>query len=262
MDGLLSALEQYFYTQGLTFNRVEVTTLIAAAVEGTSSGGAIFSIDNTDPVFYMQTGTDAVITHPLLMGKEGYPVSTTQSNTFWRPGEIICNKADGKLTIPNFSLANGEVIIIFAIGAKAPDDITGIVARLTRLEKAMKPITDGDVIIPWLEQDLTKSPPVPWVEVFDLAGRVPIGLYTSKALMSVVGQIGGTDVLTDIPAHHHSNPSFKVTVTPGLSEIIGLSQEAGTTPGQTGTTGTTDPISILNPYFIVRWIKLDPTKVI
>lgn len=113
----------------------------------------------------------------------------------------------------------------------------------------------------------------------NLQGKIPIGRLASQAEVDTVGETGGaytqTLTLTQVPVHNHSmghdHPETQLksngvdqtrsgsTVAVGASAYYGVGPVGGDEltvdvpayVGNTGTSGGTDPVSVMQPYQVV-----------
>jgi hypothetical protein len=258
--GILSALENYFYEQGQTYTRAEISALIAGAVasEGIGASDAIFTVENTDSG-YEDAGINCSITDIRLIGKTGYPVFTTQSNVQFRPADLSYNTTTGTVTITGFNLLTDQVITIFSVGTVG-SDTSSLSDRLTAVEAMLAVVANSSTVMIWIEPDLSKSPPAGFVEVTDYTGRFLVGVVPGDPAMGAVGDIGGDSTVTlsiaNLPPHAHTIQLNENGT--GNSSLYPAVTDNNSSPKSTGTTssiGSADPFSIIPKFSGVRYIK-------
>lgn len=152
-----------------------------------------------------------------------------------------------------------------------------IEARLAKLEKAAKPIIDGNA--PVLFMKPADQIPEGWEEVEEFRGRIPVGLNPLDGDFDTVGETGGSKThkltVAELPAH-----SFKIFGEVGSNTLtINNSPDSapafkGDSPndnedwnytitsasgdaiyGKTNTIGQNQDFNIMSPYRIVMYIR-------
>lgn len=192
-QGLVPALEQFFYDQGKVYTKAEVLALLATG--SAAPQGAIFKVYNSDPS-YVQSGNDVVITDIRLIGESGYPVKASQHGGAPFPDtDLTYNPTLGTVTIASFTLLNNEFIEIDAIGLVATTGFGTVLARLAALEELTAPDDIGAIKI-WPWKDSERSIPTGWVEFLQWTGRVMVPSNASDAIFQVVRNIGGANAIT------------------------------------------------------------------
>ncbi|WP_407512800.1 phage baseplate protein [Elizabethkingia miricola] len=155
--------------------------------------------------------------------------------------------------------------------------LNSIEARLTKLEKASKPIIDGNAVVLFMRP--ANEIPTGWEEVVEFRGRMPVGWNPDNGAFDTVGETGGSKThkltIDELPQH-----SFKIFGGDGMNtSTIANSPEStpackGDSPndnedwnytitsvdgeakyGKTNTIGKGQDIDIMNPYRIVMYIR-------
>lgn len=96
-------------------------------------------------------GSNTIISDVRLLGKKGYPISTTQlQNATFRKGEVAYNEIDGTVTILDFRLNAGEEVVLYPDGMQGSGggggNLQPIMDRLTEIESIVsvfKPTVSG-----------------------------------------------------------------------------------------------------------------------
>lgn len=151
----------------------------------------------------------------------------------------------------------------------------GMVQRLERLEKMMKPLlsyqVDGDTVYgSWLFWGRPAAEiPEGWEAVpdADLKGKVLVGLDAGQEEFAEVGQVGGEKVHTllvgELPAHSHSIPMYNQYTGSNSGDAWYANRPKGS-PGsaaitETAVTGTNTgggaAHNNLQPYRVVMYIR-------
>jgi hypothetical protein len=93
-------------------------------------------------------------------------------------------------------------------------------------------------------------------------GRTLIGVDANQTEFDTVEETGGakTQTLTEaqMPPHTHNIPDVRSATTGGVNTRIARTADASSTAGNdvaTGSAGSGDPVSILNPYITVYFFK-------
>ncbi|MCT4318772.1 phage baseplate protein [Elizabethkingia anophelis] len=160
---------------------------------------------------------------------------------------------------------------------KRVTNLSRIEERLAKLEKAAKPIIDGNA--PVLFMRPVNEIPAGWEEVTDFRGRMPVGWNPDDGNFNTIGETGGNKThkitISELPAH-----SFKIFGGVGAdTPTINNSPESsaafkGDSPndnedwnytitsnngqamyGKTNTVGQDQDMDIMNPYRIVMYIR-------
>lgn len=204
-----------------TGNKINITFTLADILA--SITGSPFKITNEDESYAtVQDTTDpdnvitnTVITDGRLVGKSGYPVYSTQTNTEFRNEDIVYNASLGKVTIKNFELTEGEHISIYPtsaannIGATYQDlldeindlkdevDLAKQAIQLQQdtlglLETIQAPLKDS---ILWFNKPANLIPQG-WVEATDWRGKTGIHLNPDDIDFNELGKVGGSKTFT------------------------------------------------------------------
>ncbi|WP_407512771.1 hypothetical protein [Elizabethkingia miricola] len=160
---------------------------------------------------------------------------------------------------------------------KRVTDLSKIEERLAKLEKAAKPVIDGNAI--WLFMRPANEIPEDWEEVEEFRGRMPVGWNPDNGAFDTIGETGGSTThkltISELPAH-----SFKIFGGDGMntanisSNPEGVAASAGDSQtsnedwnytvttgsgearfGKTNTIGDGQDMDIMNPYRIVMYIR-------
>src|SRR5690606_31525124 len=107
--------------------------------------GSPFKLRLTDTDYVEVTGGNTIVTHPGLVGFDDYPVMTTQMNVIFRDEDLTYNSTDGTVTISDFELQAGELLILCPPSMKWAETtgsgsaLAALVARVDELERMAAP---------------------------------------------------------------------------------------------------------------------------
>jgi len=231
--------------------------------------GSPFKVRNTDEIL-TQTESPAgkfntVITDLRLLGKTDYPVNTTQlNNSAFRDGEIEYDSLNGKVTIKNFLLKDGEFITLYPDGIpQTPStnaDFATLIEKLELFEMILAPFiptvtgANGGAI-PFFRP--FNEIPIGWEEVVEARGRTLVGLDTSIDEFKTVGLSGGKR-LYKLTIGQLPKFSFKYLAPAGNGSATGNKDNHPDGPlieRQTETIGNDEDINGMNPFRIVHYIR-------
>jgi len=145
------------------------------------------------------SGGNTVVSDARLAGKTDYPVSSSQlNNAVFRDTEVTYDDVNGTVTILDFELQAGEVLVLYpdgvAGGGGGGGSLQPILDRLAALESMVAPFiptgsgeNHGRV---WWTGPLSDIP-LGWAIDEDWNGRVPVGYDASATEFNVMGKTGG-----------------------------------------------------------------------
>ncbi|MCZ4244985.1 hypothetical protein [Pedobacter punctiformis] len=268
---------------------------------GGSSGpllGSPFKIRLGDPEVEVVTVSpgvyNTVVTDLRLVGKTDYPVSCTQlNNASFRDGDLIFDSVNGKVTIKNFILISGEILILY------PDGVPGSSGGSTALLQDQ--IDELKLMLAPLLPDISgksgasfwwtraiEDIPAGWVIDESMKGYVPVQFDASIDEIKEPGLTGGSashvNTEDEMFPHEHKMFSSDVRSGPNGTEIITSDKYVARgaaykgqegyelsysslepTLGRSGLSGgyladgatvkTAKPYSIRNPFKTGCWIK-------
>lgn len=146
-----------------------------------------------------------VISDLRLVGKDDYPISTTQlNNACFRDDQLVYDALLGKVTINNFNLQSNEVIILYPDGitATAPSDggsYTELQDQITEIKRMLAPFVPtltgafGGMVL-WGRP--ASEIPEGWQEVTAWRGRIPIGVDVTDEDINLIGKLFGAKTYT------------------------------------------------------------------
>jgi len=163
--------------------------------------GSPFKLRLTDTDYVEVTGGNTIVTHPGLVGFDDYPVMTTQMNVIFRDEDLTYNSTNGTVTISDFELQAGELLILCPPSMKWAETtgsgsaLAALVARVDELERMAAPfvvneLTGESPARVWWTRPLAEIPNG-WAVDADWAGRVPVGYNASDTDFNVMGKTGG-----------------------------------------------------------------------
>lgn len=254
--------------------------------------GSPFKIVSTDPEYSTEedaTDPDSVIINSIitderLIGKSGYPVYSTQTNTEFRNDDLVYNAVAGTLMIKNFELMAGEHISIYPTLAPSNDganyqdlldQMNTINQELNTVKQSNQAMTESmeelllisaplkDSIV-WFNKPANMIPQG-WAEATEWRGKIGVSLNPDDPDFATLGNTGGskthTNTLEEMVPHNHdvsTNPNSSGTrwpfrVGPGYNTA---NEKTGITGGVViNGTRQAKPYSIMNPYRVVLFIK-------
>lgn len=217
-----------------------------------------------------------------LVGKTDYPVSTTQlNNAAFRDEELTYNSVTGKVTIKDFSLNAGEVVILYpdgvapSSGGSSGGSFDALQNQIDEIKNMLAPFipsvsgnTFGRVWWTGTAEDI----PAGWVIDTAWAGYLPLAMNPNDDDFKVIGDTGGTKTHTnteeEMVPHSHAaqgNPGIGNNYKSGgsgspLDNVTGdkkynWTEKTGGYLPEGSTVKTAKPYSIMNPYKIGMWIK-------
>lgn len=224
------------------------------------------------------SGGNTVVSDARLAGKTDYPVSSSQlNNAVFRDTEVTYDDVNGTVTILDFELQAGEVLVLYpdgvAGGGGGGGSLQPILDRLAALESMVAPFiptgsgeNHGRV---WWTGPLSDIP-LGWTIDEDWNGRVPVGIDTNQAEFNEIGKPGGGKTHTmesqHMPPHSHGLGGNVIRLSGGTTPSGGGDTSRRSLPSgqfdyvtQTqsfgGTDGAAQAFSIMNPYRVGCWIK-------
>lgn len=237
--------------------------------------GSPFKLRLTDTDYVEVTGGNTIVTHPGLVGFDDYPVMTTQMNVIFRDEDLTYNSTDGTVTISDFELQLGELLILCPPSMKwaettgAGSALAALVARVDELERMAAPfvvdeLTGESPARVWWTRPLGEIP-AGWVVDTDWAGRVPVAHNASDTDFNTIGGTGGSKTvsiqkanLPNVPLNIPipQNNISKGEASAGKFTSGGQADEGQTiAPLQTENMGSGTPLDIKPPYRVGCWIK-------
>lgn len=206
-----------------------------------------------------------------LVGKTDYPVNTTQlNNAAFRDVDLVYDAINGKVTIKDFALQSGEIVILYPDGmapiggnqggstAKLQEQIDDLKLMLAPFTPDVNGNTGGRV---WWIRPLEEIP-AGWIIDTVMAGYFPMAQNTSDDDFKEIGQPGGakmhTNTIAEMPKHNHPAHGAKGQGNgyKGGGGNSPLDNESGNLKNQwTEDVGEGKPWNIMNPYKVGVWIK-------
>lgn len=252
--------------------------------------GSPFKLRITDDEVVLADG-NTFVTHPGLIGFTDYPVATSQLNVLFRDNDLTYNSVLGRVTIHDFELQEGEIIVLSppsmkwaqSGGTGGSTELAALMERVTKLEAITKVFTvdelSGESLAKvWFTGTIEQLAAnyTGWVEDTPWRGRVPLHWQPSKY---AIGDTGGEERVGltegELPKHHHKlfadqtgnaqiatnitadNAVMKGTTTQGNRDEKYSMLMAGpeATLGKSSEVGDGEAHNNMPPYRVGMWIK-------
>ncbi|MFA7448822.1 MAG: hypothetical protein WCY77_10320 [Weeksellaceae bacterium] len=208
--------------------------------------------------------------------QERVVVLETQETRFFENGE---EKIVYKKRFAKFGSGHGSIAWSNFVRVTTNAVLSGLLARVEKLEKYCKPFTHGGSYVLWNRP--ASEIPTGWEEATEFQGRLPIGFKESDSDFDAVGKTGGVKSVSLTEAnngpHFHSGTAQSAgqhshTYIKGVpygrsgkdngsfefwngSTVSTSSSGAHSHTLSINTSGSGVPFSVVNPYRIVLFIK-------
>jgi|GEM_PF-2348104 len=224
------------------------------------------------------SGGNTTVSDARLAGKTDYPVSSSQlNNSVFRDTELTYDDVNGTVTILDFELQAGEVLVLYPDGVAGSGGGGGslqpILDRIAALEAMMAPFTptgsgENGGRVWWTGS--TDDIPVGWIIDEDWEGVVPVALDQNDSDFNTIGKTGGgkshTMQAQHMPPHSHGLGGNVIRLSGGTTPSGGGDTSRRSLPNgqfdyitQTGSAGgsggSAQAFSLMNPYRVGCWIK-------
>ncbi|WP_207426001.1 hypothetical protein [Pedobacter sp. SYSU D00535] len=228
---------------------------------------------------YEFVSPNAVITDSRLAGKTGYPIYSTQVNSEFRSEDLTYDAVNGRVTIKDFELQEGQHISIYptvalnestgnfqAINNKIAaleEDIEGLQSALQsaneeidQLQIVAAPfsISNGPSAGWVLWGKPANQIPAGWEPVPEMEGRMAIGAIAGHSQFDF-GKTGGS---TSYQLMLQNLPPIDLALKQANSDSGSGAYDEGNWGGSNRIIklgGTSAPFSLMNPYRTVHFIR-------